>query len=171
MAFQFPAWVKNDNQCWLRDLPKHRQIQRIIDVYRLKTIYADNKKEKPKFVNETGDFETETFETETFDSGTFETENTKNQTNTDKTRNEVLKDFIEYMNQIEIDEIKILLDDPDFELDVIKQAFCENSGFYLLETGLSKETIKKYYKANKIMFEMVWLETVLENLFGVNVHQ
>ena len=161
MTFQFPAWIKNDNQCWLRNLPKQRQIERIIDVYRLKTIYADKLKETTRIVNETGDSET----------GTFETENTKSNIKTDKTRNEALKDFVEFMNKIEIVEVEFLLDDPDFKLDVIKQAFCENSSFYLLKKGLSKETIKKYYKANKILFEMVWLETVLENLFGLNVHQ
>jgi len=166
MAFQFPAWIKNDNQCWLRDLPKHRQIERIIDVYRLKTIYADTMKQNTRIKNEGDNFETGTFET-----GIFKTENTKNNISTEKTRNETLKDFLEFMNKIEIIGIEFLLDDPNFKLDVIKQAFCENSGFYLLKEGLCKETIKKYYKANKIMFEMVWLETVLENLFGVNVHQ
>ena len=122
MPFQFPAWIKNDNKCWLRDLPKHRQIQRIIDVYRLKMIYENN---------------------------------------LEMTRNQAYESFLEFINKTEIDIEYI---------ELLKLAFDDSSDFYILKKGLTKDFIQSYYKKNKIMFEMIWLETVLENLFEVNVY-
>merc|ERR1712050_201122 len=84
------------------------------------------------------------------------------------TRNQTYESFLKYL-----DEIMKNCDTTDFpnKIDLLKFAFDEESSFYLLRKDLSKESIQKYYKANKIMFEMVWFDTILEKLFGVNVYQ